>query len=256
MAHKTKIGSTTYEIKGGKCNVGGTAYSIKNGKTKVGGTAYTIDFVSGALGEIPVGTIVYLNENGSSVPFYVAKHNYESGLNGSGRTLLVRKAISQLGAWNSAAYNTYASGTMDTWFNSTYKPKLDSAVQTAMSTTTFYYTVGNKNATKTTLSRSVFALSMTELGGTFTNSTNVEGSTLSIASTLRFATNDSGTASRQWTRTPMTSEGVNTVHVVSIYDTGETKSDMAKNTNSGYRPCFTLPATAIFDPATKKFVSA
>lgn len=45
MAHKTLIGGTAYEIKGGKTLVGGTAYEIKGGKTLVGGTAYDISFV-------------------------------------------------------------------------------------------------------------------------------------------------------------------------------------------------------------------
>ena len=45
------------------------------------------------LSEISEGEIIKLKENGSLVDFYVAKHNYESGLNGEGRTLLVRKDI-------------------------------------------------------------------------------------------------------------------------------------------------------------------
>lgn len=44
MAHKTLIGGTAYEIKGGKTLVGGVAYAIKGGKTLVGGTAYGITF--------------------------------------------------------------------------------------------------------------------------------------------------------------------------------------------------------------------
>lgn len=46
MAHKTLVGGTVYEIKGGKTLINGTAYSIKNGKTLVGGTAYEVGFVS------------------------------------------------------------------------------------------------------------------------------------------------------------------------------------------------------------------
>jgi hypothetical protein len=44
MAHKTLVGGTAYEIKGGKTLVGSTAYEIKGGKTIVGGTAYGIPF--------------------------------------------------------------------------------------------------------------------------------------------------------------------------------------------------------------------
>lgn len=44
MAHKTLIGGTAYEIKGGRTLVNGTDYDIKAGKTLVGGTAYDVSF--------------------------------------------------------------------------------------------------------------------------------------------------------------------------------------------------------------------
>lgn len=44
MAHKTFIGGTTYEIKGGRTLVNGTGYDIKGGKTLVGGTGYDVGF--------------------------------------------------------------------------------------------------------------------------------------------------------------------------------------------------------------------
>ena len=44
MAHKTLIGGTAYEIKGGKTLIDGTAYEIKGGKTLVGGTVYEVGF--------------------------------------------------------------------------------------------------------------------------------------------------------------------------------------------------------------------
>ena len=44
MAHKTIIGGTAYEVKGGKCLVNGTVYSIKKGRTLIDGTGYDITF--------------------------------------------------------------------------------------------------------------------------------------------------------------------------------------------------------------------
>lgn len=44
MSHKTIIGGTVYEVKGGKCLVNGTVYSIKKGRTLIGGTGYDITF--------------------------------------------------------------------------------------------------------------------------------------------------------------------------------------------------------------------
>lgn len=49
------------------------------------------------LGQVSEGTIVKINENGSPVDFYVAKQNYESGLNGAGRTLVISGQDGDLG---------------------------------------------------------------------------------------------------------------------------------------------------------------
>ena len=40
-----------------------------------------------AIGNLDEGAIITLNEGASPVEFYVAKQDYESGLNGEGRTL-------------------------------------------------------------------------------------------------------------------------------------------------------------------------
>lgn len=44
MAHKTLIGGTAYEIKGGRTLIGGTGYDVKSGRTLVGGTGYDVKF--------------------------------------------------------------------------------------------------------------------------------------------------------------------------------------------------------------------
>ncbi len=44
MAHKTKVGGTDYEIKGGRTLVNGTGYGIKKGRTMVDGTGYDVSF--------------------------------------------------------------------------------------------------------------------------------------------------------------------------------------------------------------------
>ena len=44
MGHKTLIGGTAYDIKGGKTLIGGTGYDIKKGVTLIGGTGYDISF--------------------------------------------------------------------------------------------------------------------------------------------------------------------------------------------------------------------
>lgn len=74
MAHKTLINGTSYDIKSGKTLIGGTGYDVKKGRTLIGGTGYDIPFGK-KIAELAEGTIIKINESGSPVEFYVAKHN-------------------------------------------------------------------------------------------------------------------------------------------------------------------------------------
>ena len=65
------------------------------------------------LGNKAIMSTVKLKENGVLVEFYVAKHNYESGLNGSGRTLLVRKDCYDQRQWHGSNVNAYATSAID-----------------------------------------------------------------------------------------------------------------------------------------------
>lgn len=154
------------------------------------------------LGNKSTGSIIKLKENGTLVDFYVAKHDYESSLNGSGRTLVVRKDTYDDRVWDNGNVNAYASSDLDSWFNSTYKNMLDADVRSLIGTTKIRYTPGNGNYTVGTLERAVFALSATELGQS-QSWFNMEGSALPIASTLKIAYKD-GSATTQWTRSPGT----------------------------------------------------
>lgn len=251
MAHKTLIGGTAYEIKGGNCLVDGTGYAIQKGRTLVDGTGYDISFASGvALADIAEGEVVYLNENGSPVEFYVACHNYESSLNGMGRTLLVRKDCYDKRKWHSSSVNTYAVSDIDAWLNGDYKALLDEAIQSAMGATTFYYTIGGGDATKTTLTRSAFLLSTweCELGAAYGNT---EGSVLPIASVLQIAYYE-GSALHQWTRTVNKTVATGSVYAIKAAGT----ADYYSCTSSlGSRPCFTLPSTSLFEESTMEFDS-
>lgn len=114
MAHKTLISGTAYSVTGGRELIGGTGYDCKAGKTLIGGTAFTVPFSKGIpLNTITPGAILYLNENGSPVPFYVCKHDYESGLNGAGRTLLVRKDCYDKRIFDSSS-KIFAGSSIDT----------------------------------------------------------------------------------------------------------------------------------------------
>lgn len=194
------------------------------------------------IGELAEGTIITITESGAPVEFYVAKQNYEPGLNGDGRTLMVRKDVYDQRQWNSSSANAWASSTIHSWLNSGYKGLFSAYVQSIMGATTYEYTVGNNNNTVTTRSDAVFLLSLTELGENYPSYANVEGSALSIASTLKIAYQN-GAATTQWTRSPQT-QGVGLVWRFD-QNGGFTLKNCTES--HGSRPCFTLPSTALVD---------
>lgn len=189
------------------------------------------------LGNKSVGSIVKLKENGVLVDFYVAKHDYENGLNGSGRTLVVRKDCYDTRQWHTSNVNAYATSAIDTWLNSTYKNLLDADIRGVIGTTKIKYTPGNGNTAVGTLERAIFLLSVTELGRSASYA-NTEGTALSIASSLQIAYLN-GSAVVQWTRSPRTS---NTSHAGYLYTSGDVDYYLCRSTY-GSRPAFTLPST-------------
>ncbi len=237
MAHKTLISGTAYSVTGGRELIGGTGYGCKAGKSLIGGTEFTIPFAKDIpLSNITPGAILYLNESGSPVPFYIAKHDYESGLNGAGRTLVVRKDCYDMRAFSNSN-NAYAGSSLDSWLCNTYLKLLDADIQAAIGTTKFYYTPGNGDMTVTTLQRAVFQLSTTELDKTPIYA-NTEGSALPIASTLQIAYRN-GSAVSQWTRTPLKGDTFR-VYFLTAYGSDSRRS---YTESFGSRPAFTLPAT-------------
>lgn len=189
------------------------------------------------LGNKSVGSIVKLKENGVLVDFYVAKHDYENGLNGSGRTLVVRKDCYDTRQWHTSNVNAYATSAIDTWLNSTYKNLLDADIRGVIGTTKIKYTPGNGNTTVGTLERAIFLLSVTELGRSASYA-NTEGTALSIASSLQIAYLN-GSAVVQWTRSPNTSS---TYYAYYLLTNGNVYSNDCGNTY-GSRPAFTLLST-------------
>lgn len=188
------------------------------------------------LSEKALGSIVKLKENGVAQEFYVAKHGYPTS--GNGRTLLVRRYIYDTRQWHTSNVNAYASCALDSWFNNTYYNLLDADIKAQIAAVAIPYTPGNGNDSVTTLSRKVFALSVTELGRTASYA-NTEGSALSIASTLQIAYNSSGSAVVQWTRSPYT------YHTFSAYylNTDGIVSHSSCTITYGARPAFALPSS-------------
>ena len=236
MAHKTLISGTAYSVSGGRELIGGTGYDCKAGKTLIGGTAFTVPFSKGIpLSTITPGAILYLNENGSPVPFYVCKHDYESGLNGAGRTLLVRKDCYDKRIFDSSS-KIFAGSSIDTWLNGTWIKLLTLDVQSAAGTTKIYYYDGSNKKAVTT--RAVFLLSTAEFG--YSDYADTDGEPLDSAvrkllSTAYYGGNSVG----QWTRTPATW----TQKDVYVIMPGDYSTNMPCNDSYGVRPAFTIPST-------------
>ena len=191
-----------------------------------------------SIGNLDEGAIITLNESASPVEFYIAKQDYESGLNGAGRVLVVRKDTYDDRVWDIGNVNAYASSDLDSWFNSTYKNMLDADIRSLIGTTKIRYTPGNGNWTVGTLERAVFSLSAAELGQS-ESWVNVEGSALPIASTLQVAYRN-GSATTQWTRSPCT--GL-TSAAWWLDSNGNINYYNGCSYSCGSRPAFTLPAT-------------
>lgn len=181
------------------------------------------------LGTLNEGDIFILNENGEPVEFYVAKKDYEASYN-SGRVLVVRKYGVEKGQWNLQGINAYDNSIIDTWFNQTYLKTLDEQVQVAISETNIPYTPMRGTTTVKRINKSVFALSLTELGRSDSNARK-EGSSLPIVSSL--------IGIDQWTRT----QYFNAAGVFAVTSSGSALSNNVSNNNYYYRPAFTLPSS-------------
>lgn len=187
------------------------------------------------LGSVAEGSIVYLNESGSPVPFYVVKHNYEATLNGNGRTALLRKEVYDTRKWHSGSNSVYTTSAIDAWLNSTYKSTLDAYIQEQISETTFEVFAGNGDMTVVTVSRAIFLPALKELRSDETDVYGV-GDTFPVASTVRKL------STSYWTRTASS-----TSPRVQLINTSGTTNAGIQSTTSGSRPMFTLPETMNVD---------
>lgn len=191
--------------------------------------------------------MVKLTENGVGVNFIVACHNYESELNGNGRTLVARNGFwpsspRQLHSWN---IDEYPGTTLDNDLNSSYLNLFDSDMKELISTTKFKYLPASSYDIST-YERSIFIPSPREFGLTEDDghSTPLDGSVLPIGSTLAVI-GGSSTSYIRWTRTPYKSyEDDRFYGVVQSWGYG-----LKAGSEEAYVvPIFTLPATMQFNP--------
>lgn len=212
---------------------------------------------------------VYLMEGSTKVKFYVLAHNYESGLNGKGRTLFCRESPATSGTHiASGRYNYGVNDNIeDTWYKNTYVNKFSDEVLTLISTTKYignyvrmsYTQIGNPSkavVNSDTYESSFFPLSTAEVGG----SNFSDGSALSSAAISRLANILTRYGNGIWTRSPsMTNTGTSTsgfperyyyANGQYIYSTSGSSLSTAEGTYSssyGYLPCFTLSEDLYID---------
>ena len=208
-------------------------------------------------GEYAIGDTVYLNENGQNTAFIVSAQNYESALNGNGRTLLVRGTwLPTTMAWDSNDGTIWSQASLDTWLNTTYLGYFDANTQSAIGTTKFkYYSSGSvypwSSATIEILERSIFILSIPELvQGNENYSGNKyysDGDVLPVAEILLPSVSNTNV----WTRTPhaktfpYTPDGacILSGRYISHYSPNDTR-------NCYVMPILTVSGDTQFDPNT------
>lgn len=247
-----------FAINGQRINIGGKDATINgvnalelvagdNVALKQEGGVLTISVnpsISSSAGSVEInqlleGSTIQLNENGIPERFYVVKHNYETDLNGEGRTLLARVDPCRPQAWDIPGdADSYGESTIDTWLNDNYKALLDPEIQTKIGSTKFYSAVRYDSTDVEALERSIFLLSYREYGQTdYMYTISKEGTPLD-ASYLKVAINN-GVLVQQWTRTPVyISSSKRAIKVNTEFNSGAS----ALYTTIYFRPCFTLPS--------------
>lgn len=213
---------------------------------------------------------VYLMEGSTKVKFYVLAHNYESGLNGKGRTLFCRESPVTSGVHNVSKKDTYVvdkSGEA-TWYKNTYVNKFSDEVRNLIGTTkyvghyVYHYdpssTGGGSGAAlgSDTYKSSFFPISAAEVGASGFS----DGSALSSAAISRISNIRNHYGSGIWTRSPdmrntytdgshwpETHYYANSVYIASASDSSVTTAEGTYGSSYGYLPCFTLPETLYID---------
>lgn len=137
---RTLINGTGYDIKSGRTLINGTGYDIKKGRTLINGTGYDIKFGT-PVGELDVGTSVYMNVDGTRREFIVVHQGlptstptyYDETCSG---TWLLMKEIYTTSVYtytSSEAPNVdrfiYENSKADACLCNTFLPSLDTGIQ-------------------------------------------------------------------------------------------------------------------------------
>lgn len=259
MAHKTLIGGTVYEIKGGRDLIGGTGYAKKKGRVLVNGTGYDIPFSSGIpIGTLAVGSTVKIGVNGKPYDFLVVNQGiplnsnlYDNSCDG---TWLLMKDIYENHAWRRSDVNDYAKSTIHSYLNSTFLAMFDSNIQNAIKQVKLPYRAGSGYGKTVTsgangLQAKIFLLSSTEVNLIHGYEPTNEGACLSYFSGTAQNGSDTkrvaylrGSATYWWLRSPGCGSNYGSQFALFVDSNGYWGLSYCSNSR-GIRPAFTLPGT-------------
>lgn len=226
---------------------------------------------------------VYLMEGGTKVKFYVLCHNYESGLNGNGRTLFCRERPNTTGIWANVQYSApYQpkknlnisigwgdSRTATLSFNNirivtcnlydylvdTYPSNFTDTVKGWIGTTKYNAWYSSKNAgsyhNSKTFSTPFFTVSAPEVSTSYSNYSGCGSLLTEVArNRLKIILSEYGSSvyTRSQSDTKSATDDDNKKYYANgvIIDSSLNTYDSATD-DYGYLPCFTLPETLYID---------
>lgn len=211
---------------------------------------------------------VYLMEGNSKVKFYVLAHNYESGLNGKGRTFFCRESPATSGTHTTSKEADYRVDTNNeaTWYKDIYAKKFSDEALNLIGTTkyvgmyfyAYQYSLDEYRTTSSskTYESRFFSISAAELA----NSSYADGSALSSAARHRIASIRTSYGNGLWTRTPTSTNTysnhqfgnhidryANSLYISSASGSSLSTGEGTYGSSYGYLPCFTLSEDLYID---------
>lgn len=238
---------------------------VREGQSIAAGDVVNVgrEIISGSeqtFGDLSVGSIVQINENGSPVDYLVVHQGKPSSLydDSCDGTWLLRKDIAENRFWDVGNVNTYADSDINAYLNGDWLDRYDSDTLGKIKTVKIPYCVGNGSSTVNSgangLSVKAFLLGAYEVGYSTDDGTTfpVDGAKLdyfikgtgSSANSKRVANYDV-IASFYFLRAPITNSNS---QIWLIASTGTTAINGASG-NSGTRPCIIMTSTSLIDDA-------
>lgn len=187
---------------------------------------------------ISEGTIIKISEDGQPVEFYVAKHNYQSDLNGEGRTLVARKEYATNMRFtdpdSGIGWPNFGISDVNTWLDNTYINRFNPIVIQLIGSTKILYCTRSSGAKPGYHDEQLWIPSCTELSANPPmNAPEDEGELLPIANILL--------TPNQLIRSAAESSNGNRMYYIN--SSGSFETTTPNGCYGGVRPYFTLPNT-------------